>query len=77
MKIGVTLRNMGPQSSKRIMQSGAKAAEARALDSIWITDHIAIPPDDAEGSGGDTQTRSPLLPGWLHKHQTFILALAC
>lgn len=52
MKIGVTLRNMGPQSSRRIMQSGAKAAEARALDSIWITDHIAIPPDDAEGSGG-------------------------
>jgi probable F420-dependent oxidoreductase len=29
-----------------------RAAEQAGLASIWITDHIAIPPDDAEGSGG-------------------------
>lgn len=52
MKVGVTLRNMGPQSSGDIMLAGAQAAEQRGFDSIWITDHIAIPPDDAEGSEG-------------------------
>ncbi len=52
MKIGATLRNMGPQSRPEIMLAGARLAEELALDSVWITDHIAIPPDDAEGSGG-------------------------
>ncbi len=52
MKVGVTLRNMGPQSQPEIMLAGARLAEDLALDSVWITDHIAIPPDDAEGSGG-------------------------
>ncbi len=52
MKIGVTLRNMGIQSTPEIMKSGAETAEQLGFESIWITDHIAIPPDDAEGSGG-------------------------
>ena len=52
MKVGVTLRNMGPQSAREIMLEGALHAEAQGMDSVWITDHIAIPPDDAEGSGG-------------------------
>lgn len=52
MKIGVTLRNMGPQSTPDTMLSGARFAEELGFESVWITDHIAIPPDDAEGSGG-------------------------
>lgn len=52
MKFGVTLRNMGPQSSPEIMTAGVRFAEEAGFESIWITDHIAIPPDDAEGSGG-------------------------
>lgn len=52
MKIGVTLRNMGPQSAPATMRAGALRAEALGFESVWITDHIAIPPDDAEGSGG-------------------------
>lgn len=52
MKLGVTLRNMGPQSTPDIMLAGAQHAEQLGFDSVWITDHIAIPPDDAEGSGG-------------------------
>ena len=52
MKIGVTLRNMGPQSTAATMRAGAARAEALGFESLWITDHIAIPPDDAEGSGG-------------------------
>ena len=52
MQIGVTLRNMGPQSAPETIFSCAAAAEAADLESLWITDHIAIPPDDAVGSGG-------------------------
>ena len=28
------------------------AAEAAGVDSLWVFDHVAIPPDEAEGSGG-------------------------
>ncbi len=52
MKIGVTLRNMGVQSSPSLIMNAARAAEAAGMESVWITDHIAIPPDDAEGSDG-------------------------
>ncbi len=52
MKLGITLRNMGPQSTPQMMRAGALRAEAAGLESVWITDHIAIPPDDAQGSGG-------------------------
>jgi probable F420-dependent oxidoreductase len=52
MDIGVTLRNMGSQSSKDTLLEGARAAEEAGLESLWITDHIAIPPDDAQGSDG-------------------------
>lgn len=66
MKIGITLRNMGVQSTPDLMADCAKAAEDAGLESIWITDHIAIPPDDAEGSGGrylDTLTTLAWLAG--------------
>lgn len=52
MHIGVTLRNMGPQSDRATLRAGAGYAEELGFESVWITDHIAIPPDDAEGSGG-------------------------
>lgn len=52
MKVGVTLRNMGPQSSVGTLKDCAVGAERLGFESLWITDHIAIPPDDAEGSEG-------------------------
>ncbi len=52
MKLGLTVRNMGPQSSAKLMRGAVQAAEQAGFESVWITDHIAIPPDDAEGSGG-------------------------
>jgi probable F420-dependent oxidoreductase len=52
VEFGVTLRNMGPQSVPGILLPCARAAECAGLESLWITDHLAIPPDDAEGSGG-------------------------
>jgi probable F420-dependent oxidoreductase len=53
MKLGVALRNMGPQSSSGTIAAVARAADAAAaIDDLWVADHIAIPPDDAEGSEG-------------------------
>jgi probable F420-dependent oxidoreductase len=52
MKIGAYLRNMGPQSTRDTLVACARAAEAAGIDDLWVADHIAIPPDDAEGSGG-------------------------
>ncbi len=66
MRLGITLRNMGVQSTPEILLACAVEAESLAFDSIWITDHIAIPPDDAEGSGGrylDTLTTLAWLGG--------------
>lgn len=52
MKLGVALRSMGPQSTRETFVACARAAEAAGLDDVWVQDHVAIPPDDAEGSGG-------------------------
>ncbi len=52
MEIGIVLRNMGPASAPGIVVGGARLADELGIESLWVTDHIAIPPDDAEGSGG-------------------------
>lgn len=52
MEFGVTVRNMGTQSTREMLAQCALTAQTLGFESIWITDHIAIPPDDAEGSGG-------------------------
>jgi probable F420-dependent oxidoreductase len=46
------LRNMGPHSDTQTLLACAGAAEAVGIDTLWLADHIAIPPDDAAGSGG-------------------------
>src|SRR5438105_3408797 len=53
MQFGVVLRNMGPQSTRETLVAAARAADALpAIADLWVVDHIAIPPDDAEGSDG-------------------------
>ena len=52
MRIGAIVRNMGEQSTPEIMGACARVAEEAGLESVWVVDHIAIPPDDAEGSNG-------------------------
>jgi alkanesulfonate monooxygenase SsuD/methylene tetrahydromethanopterin reductase-like flavin-dependent oxidoreductase (luciferase family) len=52
MKLDITLRNMGPESTRDLLRTCARAAEEAGLDALWVADHIAIPPDDAEGSNG-------------------------
>src|SRR6266404_5544211 len=53
MQLGVVLRNMGAQSTRETLVAVARAADALpAVADVWVVDHIAIPPDDAEGSDG-------------------------
>jgi alkanesulfonate monooxygenase SsuD/methylene tetrahydromethanopterin reductase-like flavin-dependent oxidoreductase (luciferase family) len=43
---------MGEESTAETMARCARAAETAGFESLWVVDHIAVPPDDAEGSGG-------------------------
>ena len=43
---------MGPQPSPAIISSIISSAEKVGLESAWVVNHLAIPPDDTEGSGG-------------------------
>ena len=52
MELGVAVRSMGEQSRPEVLLSCVRAAEDAGLHHVWVQDHIAIPPDDAEGSGG-------------------------
>lgn len=52
MKLGLVVRNMGPQSTAGTMGACAATAEELGFDEVWVVDHVAIPPDDAEGSEG-------------------------
>ena len=50
MRLGLYLRNMGQASARETVRECALGAEALGIDDLWLADHIAIPPDDAEGS---------------------------
>jgi probable F420-dependent oxidoreductase len=52
MRLGLVLRTMGEQATRETLLACARAAEAAGLDEVWVVDHVAIPPDDAAGSGG-------------------------
>lgn len=52
MKYGIAIRNMGPQSTRATILSCAKAAESLGFDAVFVSDHLCIPPDETEGSGG-------------------------
>ncbi len=52
MDLGLYVRNMGPQSTRALLVDCARAAEQAGIDHLWVADHIAIPPDQSEGSGG-------------------------
>jgi probable F420-dependent oxidoreductase len=52
MKYGIAIRNMGPQSNRKTLRACAHAAEQLGFDALFVSDHLCIPPDDTEGSGG-------------------------
>jgi probable F420-dependent oxidoreductase len=52
MKLGLHLRNYGPQSTRPLLAEAARAAEEEGIDDLWVADHLALAPEDSEGSGG-------------------------
>src|SRR5689334_19673865 len=53
MHLGIVVRNMGAQSTRETLLAVARAADtAPGVADLWVADHVAIPPDDAEGSDG-------------------------
>jgi len=52
MNIGISIRVMGTQSSPGTIADILARADQAGIESAWIVDHIAIPPDDSEGSDG-------------------------
>jgi probable F420-dependent oxidoreductase len=52
MKVGLYLRNMGPQSTRSLIAEAARAAEEAGVDDLWVADHLALAPEDSEGSDG-------------------------
>ena len=52
MKYGIAIRNMGPQSSRATFRACARIAEDAGFDAVFVSDHLCIPPDQTEGSGG-------------------------
>jgi probable F420-dependent oxidoreductase len=52
MKFGVAIRNMGPQSSRATVAACARIAERAGLDGLFLSDHLAVPPAETEGSEG-------------------------
>ncbi len=52
MKYAIAIRNMGPQSTRQTLRACARTAEELGFDALFVSDHLCIPPDDTEGSGG-------------------------
>jgi probable F420-dependent oxidoreductase len=52
MKLGLYIKNSGPLSTPRLMGDCARAADELSIDDVWVFDHVAIPQEDSEGSGG-------------------------
>ncbi len=52
MKFGLQLRNSGPYSTRELLRDCAHIADELPIDDLWVFDHLAIPSDQSEGSGG-------------------------
>jgi probable F420-dependent oxidoreductase len=52
MKLGLYLRNMGPQSTRGLIADAARAAEEAGIDDLWVADHLALAPEESQGSDG-------------------------
>ena len=51
MKFGLVLPTYGPDSNRSTNIHTARAAEDLGFDSIWVTDHLALPEEDSDRFG--------------------------
>jgi len=52
MKLGITVRIWGPQSTRETIDACARLSDDAGLDSLWVNEHLAVPPEGAEGMDG-------------------------
>ena len=52
VNLGIMVRNMGPASTPALIAECARYAEQAGLSDVWVCDHMAIPREESEGSGG-------------------------
>ncbi|MGE3597015.1 MAG: TIGR03619 family F420-dependent LLM class oxidoreductase [Dehalococcoidia bacterium] len=45
MKLGINIRNWGPTATPECIAACARYADQSSLDSIWVNDHIGLPPE--------------------------------
>ena len=43
---------MGPQATRPLIADAARAAEAAGIDDLWVADHLALAPEELQGSEG-------------------------
>lgn len=60
MKFGIVLPNFGSGASRLSILDTAHAAERLGYDSVWVTDHLALPQADAERFGNIYETITTL-----------------
>ena len=63
MKFGIVLPNFGVDATHQIILATAQAAEALGYESIWVTDHLALPVEDSDRFGHIFEALSTL--SWL------------
>lgn len=63
MKFGIVLPNFGLDATHQTILATAQAAEALGFDSIWVTDHLALPVEDSDRFGHIFEALSTL--SWL------------
>lgn len=51
MKFGLILPNYGLQATRNAIINSTMAAESNGFDSVWLTDHLALPEADASTFG--------------------------
>ena len=64
-RIGIHLYNRGPHARRALITDAARIADALPIDDVWVFDHVAIPPDQSQGSNGhyvERWRRSPTSP---------------
>lgn len=47
MKLSINLRNWGPYSTRRLLLEFARAVDESGLDTVWINERLALPPNSS------------------------------
>ena len=45
MKLSINLRNWGPYSIRELVREFARAVDESGLDTVWINERLALPPN--------------------------------